>query len=76
MSFKDFDPLVQGSIKHAVAAACAVVLGMPALDPEHFSILKLGGVGRILIAIAWFIIVAEARYWKQWANKIHNGEER
>lgn len=64
------DPLFKGAIASAVSSASGLILGLPVLDPEHFSVTNIKGLEHIAIMIVWVIIVAEARFWKDWADKI------
>lgn len=60
--------LIKGAIKSAVSSATGLIIGMPIVDPEHFSVATFGGWEHLLMAIAVVTIAGEARYWNQWAN--------
>lgn len=60
--------LLKGAGKSALSAACGLITGLPSIDPTHFSISTVGGWEHLGIAIAWVTFVAEARFWKQWAD--------
>lgn len=64
------DPLYKGALATGIAAATGMVTSLPTVDAEHFSPATLHGVVRLVGVIVWVIIVAEARYWKAWADKI------
>ncbi len=57
-----------GALKSAVSSACGLIIALPIADPFTFSLKSLGGwehIGEVLLVV---VIVAEARYWKQWAD--------
>lgn len=64
------DPLYKGAIASAVSSASAQIIGLPLVDPEHFSFVSWRGTEHILLMVALVIVVAEARFWKGWADKI------
>jgi hypothetical protein len=65
--------LLKGAIRAAVGRVCSLILALPIIDPERFSIISWGGwkhIGFVLIATT---LVAEAQYWKKW-SEIVNGK--
>lgn len=60
--------LLKGAIKSAVSAATGMILSLNIIDPEHFSFQTFGGWKHMLLAILIVTVVAEARFWKQWAD--------
>ena len=60
--------LLKGALKSAVAAATGVITGLPAIDSDHFNITTWQGILRLLGMILWVTVVAEARFWNQWAH--------
>ena len=61
--------LWKGALKAAIGRLCTVVLAMPAIDPQHFSLVQLGGLEHVTLVFVALTVVAEAQYWKQWAEK-------
>lgn len=61
-------PLFAGALKSGISAATGLIIGLPIVDPEHFSIVTLGGWKHVLIMVGVVIVVAEARFWKDWAD--------
>lgn len=57
-----------GAVKSAVSQATGLIIALPVVDAEHFSVQQWGGWKHILTAILITVIVAEARFWKQWAD--------
>jgi hypothetical protein len=64
------DPLYKGAIATAVTAAAGTIVGLPTVDPEHFSPTTFHGAERLVGLILWTVIILEARYFKAWADKI------
>jgi len=60
--------LLTGALKSAVSAASGLIVSLPVVDPEHFSIITLAGALHMAGVIVWVTVVAEARFWKQWAD--------
>ena len=60
--------LLIGSLKSAVSSATGMVLSLNIIDPEHFSFATYGGWKHLLAAIGISVVVAEARYFNQWAH--------
>lgn len=59
-----------GALKSAVSAAAGLIIALPIVDPLKFAIATLGGwsqMGKVLLIV---ILVAEARFWKQWADAV------
>lgn len=65
--------LFKGALKSAVSSACGLVLALPIVDPLQFSLHSLGGWQHILEVLVVVIVVAEARFWKQWADGVTGG---
>lgn len=64
------DDLYKGAIKSAVSSASGLVLSLPMVDPNHFSMTTLTGVGHTVGIIVWVVVIAEARFWKAWAEEV------
>lgn len=64
------NPLYKGAIASAISAATGLIIGLPVIDHEHFSITNWHGVANITMMIFWVCIVAEARFWRKWADKV------
>jgi len=60
--------LLTGALKSAVSAASGLVVSLPVVDPEHFSVGTWQGIAHTAGVIVWVTVVAEARFWKQWAD--------
>jgi hypothetical protein len=60
--------LLKGALKSAVSSATGIVLSLNLLDQDHFSVATIGGWKRLVFAVAVSVLVAEARYWRQWAE--------
>lgn len=60
--------LFMGSVKSAVSSACGMILSLNIVDPNDFSIKTLGGWEHLGSAILISVVVAEARFFKQWAD--------
>ncbi len=60
--------LLKGSIKSAVGSATGMILSLNIVDPKDFSLASLGGLKHLGLVILVSVIVAEARFWKQWAD--------
>lgn len=60
--------LLKGALKSAVSSASGMILSLNIIDPDHFSFKTFGGWGHLLEAIGIAVVVAEARFWKQWAD--------
>jgi len=60
--------LLMGAIKSAISSATGMVLSLNIVDPNHFDVRTLGGWEHLGVAILISVIVAEARFWKQWAD--------
>jgi len=60
--------LFKGALKSGVSSATGMILSLNVIDPEHFSFATFGGWKHLLGAIGIAIVVAEARFWKQWAD--------
>lgn len=56
------------ALKSAISAAAGMILSLNIVDPEHFSFQTFGGWKHVLEAIGIVVVVAEARFWKQWAD--------
>jgi hypothetical protein len=63
--------LWMGALKSAVSAACGLILSLPIVDPQTFNIGSLGGWKHMGIVTLVVVLVAEARFWKDWADAIH-----
>jgi hypothetical protein len=61
-------PLFLGALKSAISSACGLIIALPIADPLTFSLKSLGGWEHIIEVLFVVVIVAEARYWKQWAD--------
>ena len=69
MSLTDAQKLLfKGALKSAVSSATGLIIALPITDPATFSIGSLGGWKHIGIVIGITVVVAEARFWKQWAD--------
>lgn len=64
--------LLKGALKSGVSSACGMILSLNIVDPQHFSITSFGGWEHLGLAIFVAVVVAEARFWKQWADS-NNG---
>ena len=64
--------LAKGSLKSAISSATGMILSLNIIDPDHFSFQNFGGWKHLLAAVGIAIVVAEARFWQQWA---HSGVE-
>ena len=60
--------LVLGAIKSAVSSATGLILSLPLIDAEHFSITSWGGWAHVGAAVGVTVLISEARFWQQWAN--------
>lgn len=64
-----------GAFKSAISQACGLIISLPIVDPNDFSISTLGGwkhIGTVMLVV---IVVAEARFWKQWADAVTHKPE-
>lgn len=64
--------LLKGAIKSAVSAATGMVLALNIVDPQHFDVRTLGGWEHLGVAILISVVIAEARFWNQWANSAND----
>lgn len=62
--------LLIGAAMSAVSAASGLIVGLPAVDPEHFNVDTFGGWKHLGYAIFWVVIFAEVRFVKAWADEI------
>lgn len=62
--------LFKGALKSAISSACALIIGLPMIDPDKFTIATWGGWKHLLLMIGITILVSEARFWKQWADAV------
>ena len=60
--------LIKGAIKSAVSSATGMILALNIVDPNRFDIRTLGGWRHLAAALLISIVIAEARFWKQWAD--------
>ena len=60
--------LLKGALKSAVGSATGMVISLNIVDPEHFSFQTFGGWKHLVAAILVSVVVAEARFWNQWAH--------
>lgn len=67
--------LFKGAIKSAVGSATGMVLSLNIVDPNHFDIRTLGGWEHLAMAILISVVIAEARFWKQWADSANGPTE-
>ncbi len=56
------------ALKTAVSAACGMVVSLNVVDQQHFSIGSAGGWLHLGEAIGISVLIAEARFWKMWAD--------
>lgn len=63
------NPLWKGALKSGVSSATALILALPAVDKDHFSLTSWQGVAHLAELILWVVLVSEARFWKDWADK-------
>lgn len=59
-----------GAFKSAISSATGLIIALPIADPMTFSISTFGGWKHMLTVIGFTVLVAEARFWKQWADAI------
>lgn len=59
-----------GALKSAVSSICGLVLSLPIVDPQNFSLAKLGGWKHIAEVALVVLLVAEARYFQRWADAV------
>lgn len=62
--------LLIGALKSAVSAACGLVIALPIADPVKFDPATFGGWAQMGKVLGIVVIVAEARFWKQWADAV------
>ena len=67
--------LLKGAIKSAVGSATGMILALNIVDPNHFDIRTLGGWEHLGIAILISVVIAEARFWNQWAESANGDDE-
>ena len=67
--------LIKGAIKSAVRSAAGMVLSLNIVDPNHFDIRTLGGWEHLGTAILISVVIAEARFFKQWADSANGNDE-
>ena len=60
--------LLSGAIKSGVSAATGLIIALPIVDPMQFSLASVGGWRHILSVIGIVVVVAEARFFKAWAD--------
>ena len=60
--------LLRGAIKSAVSSATGVIIGLNIVDPTQFSVATFGGWKHLAQVIFIVVIIAEARFFKQWAD--------
>ena len=62
--------LFLGATKSAISSATGLILGLPYVDPQHFSPATFGGWKHLAEAIGIVVLFGEARFWKQWADGV------
>ncbi len=65
--------LLLGALKSAVSSATGIIIALNISDPVHFSVKTLAGWKELGFTIGITVLLAEARFWKQWANGGPNG---
>lgn len=60
--------LLKGALKSAVGAVAGLLISLPLVDPMTFNFSSLGGWRHLLTVIVAVVVIAEARYWKQWSE--------
>ncbi len=60
--------LLKGAIKSAVSSATGIILSLNIVDPKEFSLATVGGLKHLALVVGISVLIAEARFWKQWAD--------
>lgn len=65
--------LARGAFATAVSQACGLIIGLPAVDPDHFNFVNWKGAWHVFAAVAYVVLIGECRYFKDWADAIKDG---